>query len=718
MKSVDLARLRNVVLAGHADSGKTTLAEHLLHATGAITRLGRVDDGTASLDFEPEEQKRKHSLSLAVATFDHDGHRDHDHRHARLCRLRGRGRRGLRGGRRGASSRWTRRAASRRAPRRPSRLAGGSRHGGPLRHHPLRARERRPDGARSTRCARSSATRSRRSTWPSARPSTFSGYVDLVHRKAYVSRRAAQRRSPIPAELERRGRAAPRPAARGRRGGRRRRPDQVPRGRGDQRRRARGLPPQGRPRQRSWRRSWSAAPHHDIGIEGLLDAIVRYLPSPDEEPPIKASDGKGAGGRGRPRPEPGPLLAQVFKTTADPFVGRLTYFRVFQRHDQLTRPRLERRARRGGAHRPGAALQGQGQEPVGELRAGEIGAVRQARPHAHRRHAVDHASGRSGCRRSIFPQPTLPVAIEPQTKADLDKLGAGLARLLEEDPSSASSASRRPASSSSGPRARTRSRSSVERLKRKFGTAVVTHPPRIPYRETIRGHDQGRGPPQEADRRPRPVRPRLAGDRAQPGRRRRVRRAGRRWLRAPAVLPGRREGRPRRRREGPIAGYPGHRLQGDPLRRLVPHRRLGRALVPPGRPRWPRARASRSRTRSCSSRSWTSRCACPRPTWATSTATSTRAAAACWAWTPTDGMQVVRAQVPQSELFTYATELRSLTGGRGTFSADARPLRGGARARGPEDHRRAQEGDRGRRSLTCTADAGDRAPSIATDVAR
>ena len=74
LKSHDLAHIRSVVLAGHAGSGKTTLAEQVLFRAGAIPRLGRVDDGTAHLDYEPEEQKQHRSLSLAVGTFERGEH--------------------------------------------------------------------------------------------------------------------------------------------------------------------------------------------------------------------------------------------------------------------------------------------------------------------------------------------------------------------------------------------------------------------------------------------------------------------------------------------------------------------------------------------------------------------------------------------------------------------------------------------------------------------
>ncbi|MGH9072963.1 MAG: elongation factor G [Acidimicrobiales bacterium] len=75
MKSFPPAKIRNVALVGHGGAGKTTLAEALLYSAGAIGRVGRVEDGTTTTDFEPEEAKRGLSLSLAIAPFEHDGHK-------------------------------------------------------------------------------------------------------------------------------------------------------------------------------------------------------------------------------------------------------------------------------------------------------------------------------------------------------------------------------------------------------------------------------------------------------------------------------------------------------------------------------------------------------------------------------------------------------------------------------------------------------------------
>ena len=87
LKSHDLAHIRSVVLAGHAGSGKTTLAEQLLFRAGAIPRLGKVDDGTAHLDYEPEEQKQHRSLSLAVGTFERGEHEVCRRLEARIAKL-------------------------------------------------------------------------------------------------------------------------------------------------------------------------------------------------------------------------------------------------------------------------------------------------------------------------------------------------------------------------------------------------------------------------------------------------------------------------------------------------------------------------------------------------------------------------------------------------------------------------------------------------------
>ena len=75
MKTFPPARIRNVALVGHGGTGKTTLAEALLSHTGAINRKGRVEDGTTTTDFDPEEIKRGISVSLALAPFEFQGHK-------------------------------------------------------------------------------------------------------------------------------------------------------------------------------------------------------------------------------------------------------------------------------------------------------------------------------------------------------------------------------------------------------------------------------------------------------------------------------------------------------------------------------------------------------------------------------------------------------------------------------------------------------------------
>src|SRR5689334_25222276 len=73
--TVEIAKLRNVAIVGHGGVGKTSLVEAMLFAAGAVTRLGKVDDGTTTTDFDPDEIKRKISINTSVAYLDYKGHR-------------------------------------------------------------------------------------------------------------------------------------------------------------------------------------------------------------------------------------------------------------------------------------------------------------------------------------------------------------------------------------------------------------------------------------------------------------------------------------------------------------------------------------------------------------------------------------------------------------------------------------------------------------------
>ncbi len=261
------------------------------------------------------------------------------------------------------------------------------------------------------------------------------------------------------------------------------------------------------------------------------------------------------------------------------------------------------------------------------------------------------------------------MAIEPQTKADLDKMGAALARLIEEDPSVHVERQTETGEQLLWAQGDSHVAVIIERLKRKFGAAVVTRPPRIPYRETIRSATKAEGRHKKQ-----------TGGRGQ---------FGHVWIEIEpnpgagvefethvvgGSVPrqfwaGIEKGVSRCGREGARCRLPGDRLQGDAVRRLVPHGRLGRAVLPAGRPAGHAQGHPGRRRRSCSSRSWTVEVRVPEVYMGDVNRDLNTRRGRVLGMDSADGMQVVRAHVPQSELFNYATELRSLTGGRGVFTA-------------------------------------------------
>ncbi len=660
MSHDERSRLRNAVLAGHAGSGKTSLAEHLLHTTGAIARAGRVDDGTASLDSEPEEQKRKSSLSLATATFTHDGHRISIIDTPGYADFAGEV---IEGFTAVDSALITMDAASTETGADTAIALGRT--------------LRKPALFAITRCDRESADPMRavdalRAEFGNkiaplqvaiGKGETFLGTIDVVHGRAWLYEDGTRREVPVPDDLVAEVAL---------------RRDQLLEAAAEADDEVLDKYLEGKDvtdaeleacLHKGVRDSILApvlltSAVRDIGIAELLDSIVRYLPSPEEESPIVAIDGSGAEVPVDFDPD-GPLLVQVFKTTADPFVGRLSCFRVWsgtiRSHDHVWN------AERGEEERIGQVLRlhGKEHEAVGELRAGDIGAV------AKLSYTLtgDTLSGRERPLRLppiTFPEPTLPVAIEPQAKADVDKLSTSLARLIEEDPTLRVERQAETGEELLWAQGENQIAVATERLKRKFGTAVVTRTPRVPYRETIRGHTRAEGRHKKQ-----------TGGRGQ---------FGHVWLELEPnpgggvvftekvvggvvprnFFPGVEKGVRDVAEKGPIAGYPVidfkatlydgsyHTVDSDELSFRLAGALATRQGISDAQPvllepimevevRVPETYMG-DVNRDLSTRR-----------------------GRVLGMDSEDGLQTVRALVPQSELFTYATELRSITGGRGTF---------------------------------------------------
>lgn len=219
------------------------------------------------------------------------------------------------------------------------------------------------------------------------------------------------------------------------------------------------------------------------GASLLLDAIIEYLPSPITSGEFKAINASGAEESVKPVNE-SPLTAMVFKTTTDPHVGKISYFRVFSgvlsSNSQVWNVNKATLERVGQVSIP----HGKTQESINQIGAGDIGVV------------VKLASTVSGDTLGIkehalklapinYPAPILSKAVHPKSKADLDKMSSGLARICEEDPSLKSQRDADTGELTLGGMGDTHLEIAASRLQRKFGVEVLLEVPRVPYKETI-----------------------------------------------------------------------------------------------------------------------------------------------------------------------------------------------------------------------------------------
>jgi elongation factor G len=222
-----------------------------------------------------------------------------------------------------------------------------------------------------------------------------------------------------------------------------------------------------------------------VGVDTLMDFIVSSVPSPATVPPVEATNGET-------RAAEDSFCALVFKTMADPYVGKLTYFRVFsgsiKSDSHIYNANKERDERVGQVY----FLLGKTQEATSSVGAGDIGAVAKLQ---------ETSTGDTLCEKAKpitlkpieFPDPVHSLAVRARTKADEDKLGPALQKLAEEDPTFHTVRDQSVGQTLISGLGEAHLDIVVERLKRKFGVEVGTDTPKVAYQETITTTTEAQG---------------------------------------------------------------------------------------------------------------------------------------------------------------------------------------------------------------------------------
>ena len=475
--------IKNVGLFGHGGSGKTTLAEALLYASGAITRMGDVEQGNTTTDFDEEEIRRKISINSALApvdwknthiTFvDTPGYADFVGDAISTVRVVDTACfvvSGVDGVEVQTEIMWERAIAAG-VPRiiYISKL-----------DRERASFERTMEDMRATLGGNIVAL-----MLPIGEEHDFKGIVDIMSGKAYeAGGQGKSKEIPVPDDLA----------------------DAVADGR-DKLAEAvaetddtllekyleegelsaleitsglnKGV------RDGSLIPVLCGSASKGIGIPEFLDFAINVLPLPQELDDITGTlPGKDEEVT-RVRSVDAPMCALVFKTLADPYVGKLTYFRVFSGVFKADSTVLN--ATHGKTERIGQIYRvtGKDQASVPKLAAGELGAVAKL-SETFTGDTLCDKGGTIVLPRIEYPSPVMSLAVAPKTKGDEDKLSTALGRLREEDPMLTVRRDTEVNQTLISGAGETHIDVVVEKMKRKFGVDVMTDLPRIPYKETIR----------------------------------------------------------------------------------------------------------------------------------------------------------------------------------------------------------------------------------------
>lgn len=472
--------LRNVALVGHGGSGKTSLAEAVLYTTGAVDRLGKVDEGTATTDYDPDEIRRKMSINASVAWCTYDN--------KKINLIDTPGYFDFVGEVRGALR------VSDAAIMVVDAVAGVEvgtelfwgyveEYGIPMAVFVNKIDRENASFDRTMESLRANfGSKVVPLTIPVGEEAAFKGVVDVVRMKALID----GKEQAIPDDLNERTKSAREAlveaAAEGDDDllmkyleGEELTEEEIVTGLRESINLRKLVP------------VLCGSSLNNQAVSPLLDVITKFFPSPEDIPPVKGKNPKTGAEDERPPKIDSPFSALVFKTMADPYVGKLTLFRVYS--GSLRSDSHAFNSTKGKVERIGQIYvsKGKQQEPVDEVSVGDIASCAKLQETGTGDTLCDE--GNAVVFEPIhFPAPVYSVAVMPKTKGDEEKISSGLSRLTEEDPTLRVTRNPQTLQMIMSGMGEMHLEVITDRLKRKFGIDVTLEEPKVPYKETIRGN--------------------------------------------------------------------------------------------------------------------------------------------------------------------------------------------------------------------------------------